>query len=700
MGLSRIGGELRKRKNIKRRSKMKFAKFFFSVILIVGIVVGGSAWTIAAPPAVQQTTPLKQAGQTDISGELDQYFQKAREAYTKDANETAAQIRKAAVLLELEANQAKGEARELLLGSSKELEGLAAQVQRGTLKTAQDLDNAFSRAHTALANYYQERASESWAKKAYSDAGQSLKAAALNLEGAWEWSKIKVEKASQAAVESAKVAGDNIAKGSGWVGTEVSKSIDEIGREIGKLRNEKKSDDPPVTISTVPLQEANVSSVNLSSAIIEVAKTNIPAVVHIEVTERREVPNPFLPFEENPFFRHFFGVPRNIPKKFRQEMIGVGTGMIIDREGHILTNNHVVGGASKIVVTLSDGAQYDAKVVGTDAKTDLGVIKISAGKNLPFVTFGDSDQVQVGQWVVAIGQPRNLAESVTQGIISATHRTGITDPTSYQDFLQTDAAINPGNSGGPLLTLGGKVIGVNSAILSESGGFEGIGFAIPSNMAVHVAEQLIKNGKVIRGWMGVSVQNVTPDLAKSFGLELPKGALIADVVKGGPADKAGLKRGDVILAYQGKEIPDSSMLRNDVANTAPGDEATVTIWRDKKKEEIKFKVGNTEELAKTLAATLKRRLGAEVRPLTPEEAQQYGMSTPGGVVIEKVDPQGPLGKAGFEVGDAILTVDNKPVLGLEGFVGILSGIKPHETVTIFAVDHRTGQTGNVEVQLN
>jgi serine protease Do len=679
---------------------MKFTKFFLSVILITGIMAAGSAWTVAAQRASQQTAPSQQAAQSNISGELDQYLQKAHEEYAKDATEAAAQIQKAAALLELEANQGKGEARELLLGSSKELEGLAEQVQKGTLKTAQDLDNAFSRAHTALANYYQQRAQDSWAKKAYSDAGQSLKAAALNVEGAWKWSKIRAEKASQSAVGSAKELGDKIAKGSGWVSTEVSKSIDELGREIGKLRNEKKGDDPSATISTVPLGETNASSQGLATAIIEVAKTNIPAVVHIEVTERREVPNPFLPFEEDPFFRHFFGSPKKIPKKFRQEMIGVGTGMIIDSQGHILTNNHVVGGASKIVVALSDGTEYDATVVGTDAKTDLGVIKISAGKNLPFVTFGDSDQVQVGQWVVAIGQPRNLAQSVTQGIISAKHRTGITDPTSYQDFLQTDAAINPGNSGGPLLTLGGKVIGVNSAILSESGGFEGIGFAIPSDMAVHVAEQLIKNGKVIRGWMGVSVQDLTPDLAKSFGLELPKGALIADVVKGGPADKAGLKRGDVILAYQGKEIPDSSMLRNDVANTAPGEEVTITIWREKKKEEIKFEVGNAEELAKTLAATLKRRLGAEVRPLTPQEAQQYGMSTPGGVVIEKVDPRGPLGRAGFEVGDAILTVNNKPVLGLEGLVAIISGIKPHERVTIFAVDHRTGQTGTVEVQLD
>jgi hypothetical protein len=380
---------------------MKFSKFFLSVILIMGIMVAGSAWAVAAPQAPQQTAPSQQITQTQVSDELDQYFHKAREEYTKDANEAAAQIRKAMALLRQEADQSSGEARQLLLQSSKELEGLADQVQKGAVKAAQDLDNAFSRAHTALATYYQQRASKSWAEKAYSDAGQSLKAAALSLEDAWKWSTTKAEKGSQAAVESAKEASDKIAEGSGWVSAEVSKSIDDLGREIGKLRNEQKGDDPSVTISTVPLQEANVSSLNLASAIMEVAKTNIPAVVHIEVTERREVPNPFLPFEQNPFFRHFFGVPKNVPKKFRQEMIGVGTGMIIDREGHILTNNHVVGGANKIVVTLSDGAEYDAKVVGTDAKTDLGVIKISAGKNLPFVTFGNSDQVQVGQWVVA-----------------------------------------------------------------------------------------------------------------------------------------------------------------------------------------------------------------------------------------------------------------------------------------------------------
>jgi serine protease Do len=448
-----------------------------------------------------------------------------------------------------------------------------------------------------------------------------------------------------------------------------------------------------------PVQRATGDPSDLATAIIEVAKACIPAVVHIEVTERREIPNPLLPFENDPFFRHFFGVPKKMPKKFKQERVGVGTGMMIDKQGHILTNYHVAGGASKITVTLSDGMQYDATVVGTDPKTDLAVIKISAKADLPFVTFGDSDQVQVGQWVVAIGQPRNLAQSVTQGIISAKHRRGITDPSSYEDFLQTDAAINPGNSGGPLLNLNGQVVGVNSAILSESGGFEGIGFAIPSNMAMRIVDQLIKNGKVVRGWIGVSVQDLTHDLAKSFGLQLPKGALIADVSKDGPADKAGLKRGDVILLYQGKEIADSSALRNAVANTSPGQEETVTIWRAKKKEDIQVKMGNAEELVKALVMTLKDRLGAVVTPLTAQESQKYGMDSPGGVLATWIDPNGPLGKAGFEVGDAILSVNDQPIPSLEALVAILGEVKSHDKVTIVAVDHRTGQMGSAEIEL-
>jgi len=265
-----------------------------------------------------------------------------------------------------------------------------------------------------------------------------------------------------------------------------------------------------------------------------VAKQTIPAVVHIEVTERQEVANPFTPFEGDPLFRRFFDVPR-MPRKFRREIMGLGTGMIMDAQGHILTNYHVANGATKIEVLLANGQQYPARVVGTDPKTDLAVLKIDAKEPLPFVTFGDSDIVEVGDWVVAIGHPRGLDQTVTHGIISAKHRRGITDPSSYQDFLQTDAAINPGNSGGPLLNLRGEVIGVNAAIASQTGGFEGIGFAIPSNMAVSVAKALIAHGKVERAWLGVSVQDVTPKLATSFGMKAPKGALIADVAKGGPA---------------------------------------------------------------------------------------------------------------------------------------------------------------------
>ncbi|MCX5906584.1 MAG: trypsin-like peptidase domain-containing protein, partial [Deltaproteobacteria bacterium] len=280
--------------------------------------------------------------------------------------------------------------------------------------------------------------------------------------------------------------------------------------------------------------ETGTGSMNLVTAITQVAKKTIPAVAHIEVTERQEVVNPLLPFQNDPFFRRFFNGPK-MPKKFKREVMGLGSGMIIDAQGHILTNHHVAGGATKIEVLLSDGRRFPAKLVGTDPKTDLAVIKIDAQGSLPYVTFGDSDNMEVGEWVVAIGHPQGLDQTVSQGIISAKHRRGITDPNSFQDFIQTDAAINPGNSGGPLLNLRGEVIGVNAAIASQSGGFEGIGFTIPSNMATYVAKALIAHGKVIRGWLGVTVRDLTPDLAKSLHVDVSKGAVVLEVVKGGPA---------------------------------------------------------------------------------------------------------------------------------------------------------------------
>jgi serine protease Do len=460
---------------------------------------------------------------------------------------------------------------------------------------------------------------------------------------------------------------------------------------------------PATTISSQPLtpgvEENPQTPANLSTAIEGVAEKAIPAVVHIQVTEHQEMANPFYSYRDNPFFRRFFGLPKDMPKKLERELIGIGSGVIIDAEGHILSNYHVVGGATKIQVTLSDGTQYPAESVGVDPKTDLGVIKISSQKPLPFLSFANSDEAKVGQWVVAIGQSRGLDQTVTQGIISAKHRTGITDPSGYQDFLQTDAAINPGNSGGPLLTLGGEVIGINSVIASQSGGFEGIGFAIPSNMADHVARALIAHGKVERGWVGVSAQDLTPDLAKSFGLTLPKGALIAQVQKGGPAEKAGFKEGDIIVAYQDKEIADASAFRKEVANTAIGQEVKVSIWRDRKKQALQVKVGSLDEARKISASELKNRLGIVVRPLTVTEAKSYGLTLPKGVAVQWIDPKGPFGKIGFEVDDAILAIDNHPIQGADSFKSIMTAMPHHQKLVLLAIDHNTGQSANVAVDL-
>jgi serine protease Do len=444
-----------------------------------------------------------------------------------------------------------------------------------------------------------------------------------------------------------------------------------------------------------PGLQAAEKSVDLSTAIIKVAQKAMPSVVYIEVTQRQEVANPFWQFEQDPFFRRFFNVPK-MPRKFRRELKGLGSGIIIDSQGHILTNSHVAGGASKMEVVTADGNRYPGTLVGVDPQTDLAVIKIAAKEQLPYLTFADSDKVEVGEWVVAIGAPRALEKSVTQGIISAKHRRGITEPTSYQDFLQTDAPINPGNSGGPLLNLEGEVVGVNAAIATESGGFEGIGFTIPSNMAVHVCKQLIAHGKVQRGWLGVSIQNLTPELAKSAHVESLKGAYVAEVVQGGPADKAGMKKGDVIIAYEGKEIPDAATLRNAVAETPIGQEKKFTVWRDGKKEGLTVRIGNLEESTKLLASVVHERLGITVRSVSSEEVAKYGLKPDQGVAIVTVEPKGPLGEAGFEVADIILDIDGQSVEGYDRFVNLVSLLRPKQQIKILALDHRTGNVGYVE----
>jgi serine protease Do len=449
---------------------------------------------------------------------------------------------------------------------------------------------------------------------------------------------------------------------------------------------------------SISVSEKAGGPVDLSTAIIQTAKMNMPAVVYIEVTESRVVENPFWGLGKDPFFQRFFGTPK-MPRKFKQEMKGLGSGIILDSQGHILTNNHVAGGATKMRVTLADGSQYPATLVGADPPTDLAVIKISPKESLPYVTFGDSEKVEVGEWVVAIGAPRALEKSVTQGIISAKHRAGIGDPGSYQDFLQTDAPINPGNSGGPLLNLQGEVVGVNAAIATESGGFEGIGFTIPSNIAVYVAKALIAHGKVERGWLGIRIRDLTPEIAQSLGLEASKGALVVDVVKGGPAEKAGLKKNDVVIVYRGKDIPDSSTFRNEVAATPIGQEAKITVLRGGKKEEFTVKIGSLEEGMKIMAAALEDRLGVEVRPVTPAEVEKYGLSANQGVVITRVDPKGPFGEAGFEVNDMILQVDDLPITGLDRFVRVMSALKPNQKISVVALDHRTGNVGTIMVAM-
>ena len=436
---------------------------------------------------------------------------------------------------------------------------------------------------------------------------------------------------------------------------------------------------------------------DLSTAIVQVAKQNIPAVVHIDVMERREISGPSLPFDGDPLFRYFFGEPKS-PRKYQRELRGLGTGMIIDETGHILTNHHVAGGATKIEVSLSDGRKLPAKLVGSDPKTDLAVIRVTTKDSLPHVIFGDSDRMEVGEWVIAIGHPRGLDQTVTQGIISAKHRRGITDPTGYQDFLQTDAAINPGNSGGPLLNLYGEVIGVNTAISSQSGGSEGIGFAIPSNMALHVAKRIISHGKVERGWMGVSVQDLTQELAENLKAGVNRGALVTEVMKGSPAERGGLRRSDVIVSFQGSEVQDGAALRNFAAVAAIGQDVKITAIREGRRLELTVRIGNLQEAAKYTADLTKERFGVEVRAVSEKEAERLGIEAKQGVMIVSVDAKGPLGKAGFEVGDVILGLNGQAV-NMDNFPEVTASLKSRQRVSLVAVDKRTGNTGSVEVTL-
>jgi serine protease Do len=410
-----------------------------------------------------------------------------------------------------------------------------------------------------------------------------------------------------------------------------------------------------------------------------------PAVVNISVkgTVKTASQMPQLPGfgPDDPFSQFFRGLPQphgSVP------MHGEGSGFIISPDGTILTNAHVVADAQTVTVKLTDRREFDAKVLGVDQKTDVAVLKIAA-KDLPVVHLAGADNVQVGEWVVAIGAPFGFDNSVTAGIVSAKGRT-LPDG-SYVPFLQTDVAINPGNSGGPLFNLDGDVIGINSQIYSRSGGYEGVSFAIPIGVAMDVSHQLQANGRVSRGKLGVGIQEVDQKLAESFGLDAPRGALVASVEHDGPADKAGLQAGDVILEFNGRPIGDAAELPVAVAQTAPGKNVELKVWRKNAEKDVSLKLGELDE-AQAVTADASQpesgRLGLSVRPLTPEERHQTGID--GGLVIE--DVTGAAEDAGLRPGDIVLSANGHEVDSVADLRKLVAGSKDHVALLVQRDDAR------------
>jgi serine protease Do len=440
------------------------------------------------------------------------------------------------------------------------------------------------------------------------------------------------------------------------------------------------------------------AAVMVPASFTEVADRVSPAVVNIG-TEKiikpgdrsfRHFQSPFGqddPFHD--FFERFFGdMPR---REFKQRSLG--SGFIVGREGFIVTNNHVVENADKIKVKLSNGKEYDADIIGRDTKTDIALVKAKGLEDLEDIEglkFGDSDALQVGEWVVAIGSPFGLEHTVTAGIVSAKGRVIGSGP--YDDFIQTDASINPGNSGGPLVNLKGEVVGINTAIVSRGGGNVGIGFAIPINMAQGIISQLRSSGSVTRGWLGVSIQDVTPELAKYYGLKEDRGALVGDVFEGDPAAQAGIKAKDVIIEVNGKGIQDSRDLSRVIADVPVGNEVVVKVIRGGSEKTFSIKIAERTEDREAQAmkgSAEQTALGMTVSSVTPELARHYGLSEDEGVVVVAVDEESPAAEAEVEEGDLILEIDHKPVKTLDDYEQLVNEVKTGQTVSLL-VKRRNG----------
>ncbi len=439
--------------------------------------------------------------------------------------------------------------------------------------------------------------------------------------------------------------------------------------------------------------DENIALLSRSAkAFTSVVKKAQPAVVHIQVEKSVKGSNRFHGQEEffnNPFFERFFGpqfrkqYPQQ-PKRYKQQ--GQGSGFIISKDGYILTNNHVVEDAETITVTLDNKEKVTAKLIGADPQTDVALLKIKNGNTLPTLPLGDSEDLEVGEWVIAIGNPFGLSQTVTVGVVSAKGRSrvGINE---YENFIQTDAAINPGNSGGPLLNIHGEVIGINSALFSRTGGYMGIGFAIPINMVKAIEDQLHAHGKVTRGWLGVAIQDINENLAKSFNLKDAEGILISDVQKDSPAEKSGLLRGDVIIKLNDIKLKDVNDLRNRVAFIIPETKADLEIMRDGRKKVITVTIGEQPSDFGKVAQTENGRtslddFGLALQDLTPELAERFGYQDKQGVLISDVEPGNVAADAGLKAGQLIEEVNKKPVRNLKELKKILKSSQNSQRILL------------------